>query len=82
MSSVIPVVGLALLDSLSLGTLVIPLAFIVHWRAVKVPALTAYLITVAAVYFLLGLGILFGFASLGSVAERVTQTEAVSYTHL
>ena len=52
MGSVIAVVGLALLDSLSLGTLVIPLALIVHWRAVKVPALTAYLITVAAVYFL------------------------------
>ena len=56
MGSVIAVVGLALLDSLSLGTLVIPLALIVHWRAVRVPALTAYLFTVAAVYFLLGLG--------------------------
>ena len=60
MGSVIAVVGLALLDSLSLGTLVIPLALIVHWRAVRVPALTAYLTTVAAVYFLLGLGMLPG----------------------
>lgn len=60
MGSVIAVVGLALLDSLSLGTLVIPLALIVHWRAVRVPALTTYLLTVAAVYFLLGLGILLG----------------------
>ncbi|SDS80503.1 GAP family protein [Corynebacterium timonense] len=75
MSSVIPVIGLALLDSLSLGTLVIPLALIVHWRAVRVPALTAYLFTVALVYFLLGLGMLLGFAGLGSVAERVTQTD-------
>lgn len=75
MSSVIPVIGLALLDSLSLGTLVIPLALIVHWRAVRVPALTAYLFTVAAVYVLLGLGMLLGFAGLGSVAERVTQTD-------
>ncbi|WP_165165066.1 GAP family protein [Corynebacterium qintianiae] len=75
MSSVIPVIGLALLDSLSLGTLVIPLALIVHWRAVRVPALTAYLFTVAAVYFLLGLGMLLGFAGLGSVTERVTQTD-------
>lgn len=33
MGSVIAVVGLALLDSLSLGTLVIPLALILHWIA-------------------------------------------------
>lgn len=72
MSSVIPVIGLALLDSLSLGTLIIPLALIVRWRAVRVPALAAYLCTVAAVYFLLGLGMLLRFAGLGSVAERVT----------
>lgn len=82
MGSVIPVVGLALLDSLSLGTLVIPLALIVHWRAVRVPALTTYLITVAAVYFLLGLGLLLGFAGLGSVAERVTQTDVFPWITL
>lgn len=82
MGSVIPVVGLALLDSLSLGTLVIPLALIVHWRAVRVPALATYLVTVAAVYFLLGLGLLLGFASLGSVAERVTQTDVFPWITL
>ena len=82
MGSVIPVVGLALLDSLSLGTLVIPLALIVHWRAVRVPALTTYLFTVAAVYFLLGLGILLGFAGLGSIAERVTQTNVFPWIPL
>lgn len=82
MGSVIPVVGLALLDSLSLGTLVIPLALIVHWRAVRVPALATYLVTVVAVYFLLGLGILLGFAGLGSVAEGVTQTDVFPWITL
>ena len=82
MGSAIPVVGLALLDSLSLGTLVIPLALIVHWRAVRVPALATYLVTVVAVYFLLGLGILLGFAGLGSVAEGVTQTDVFPWITL
>ena len=47
MQSLLPLVGLALLDSLSIGTLVIPLALILLWRNVRVPALAAYLLTVA-----------------------------------
>ena len=75
MGSVFALIGLALLDSLSLGTLVIPLALIVRWRAVRIPALTAYLATVVAVYFALGVAILFGFAGLSSVISRVTETD-------
>ena len=51
MHSLLSLIGLALLDSLSIGTLVIPLALILVWRSVHVPALIAYLFTVAAVYF-------------------------------
>lgn len=72
MHSLLSLVGLALLDSLSIGTLVIPLALIVLWRSVRVPALTAYLFTVAAVYFALGVAMLLGFTGLSSYVERVT----------
>ncbi|UIZ93436.1 GAP family protein [Corynebacterium sp. CNCTC7651] len=82
MGSVIPVIGLALLDSLSLGTLVIPLALIVHWRSVRVPALTAYLVTVAGVYFVLGLGLLLGFAGLGTALDRLTKTDVFPWITL
>ena len=74
MHSLIPLVGLALLDSLSIGTLVIPLALIVMWRSVRVPALAAYLLTVAAVYFALGVAMLLGFTGLSAYVERITNT--------
>lgn len=74
MGSVIAVFGLALLDSLSIGTLVIPLALIIRWRTVKTPALTVYLSTVAAVYFLLGIAILLGFSGLSTFPKQFTQT--------
>ena len=74
MHSVLSLVGLALLDSLSIGTLVIPLALILLWRSVRVPALAAYLLTVAAVYFALGVAMLLGFTGLSSYVERITDT--------
>ncbi|MCQ4623347.1 GAP family protein [Corynebacterium sp. CCUG 69979] len=74
MHSLIPLVGLALLDSLSSGTLVIPLALIVMWRSVRVPALAAYLLTVAAVYFALGVAMLLGFTGLSAYVERITDS--------
>lgn len=72
MHSLLSLIGLALLDSLSIGTLVIPLALILVWRSVRVPALTAYLVTVAGVYFALGVAMLLGFTGLSSYLERVT----------
>lgn len=74
MHSLLSLIGLALLDSLSIGTLVIPLALILVWRSVHVPALTAYLVTVAGVYFALGVAMLLGFTGLSSYLERVTDT--------
>ena len=74
MHSLLSLIGLALLDSLSIGTLVIPLALILVWRSVHVPALIAYLFTVAAVYFALGVAMLLGFTGLSSYLERVTDT--------
>lgn len=74
MHSLLSLVGLALLDSLSIGTLVIPLALILMWRNVRVPALATYLLTVAAVYFSLGVAMLLGFTGLSSYVERITDT--------
>lgn len=74
MHSVVPLIGLALLDSLSIGTLVIPLGLILLWRSVRVPALAAYLITVAAVYFALGVAMLLGFTGLSSYVEQLVDT--------
>lgn len=74
MQSLLPLVGLALLDSLSIGTLVIPLGLILMWRSVRVPALAAYLLTVAAVYFALGVAMLLGFTGLSSYMERIADT--------
>ncbi|MCQ4618952.1 GAP family protein [Corynebacterium sp. CCUG 59401] len=74
MHSVLSLVGLALLDSLSIGTLVIPLALILLWRSVRVPALAAYLLTVATVYFALGVAMLLGFTGLSSYVERIIDT--------
>lgn len=74
MQTLLPLIGLALLDSLSIGTLVIPLALILVWRSVRVPALATYLLTVAAVYFALGVAMLLGFTGLSSYVERITDT--------
>ena len=82
MHSLLSLVGLALLDSLSIGTLVIPLGLILLWRSVRVPALAAYLTTVAAVYFALGVAMLLGFTGLGSYVERITDASAFPWITL
>jgi hypothetical protein len=58
--SVISILGLALVDSLSVGTLVIPLALVLNQRRVKVRPLTVYFATISVSYFLLGAAILLG----------------------
>ena len=61
MSDFLPHAGLALVDSLSAGTLVIPIALIVIWRRVRLGLLGTYLATIATAYCGLGIALLVGF---------------------
>ncbi|KGF20049.1 hypothetical protein HMPREF2128_07140 [Pseudoglutamicibacter albus DNF00011] len=42
--------GLALVDSLSIGTLVIPIALIIMWRRVRIGLMGVYLATIGGAY--------------------------------
>lgn len=61
MSDFLALAGLALVDSLSVGTLVIPIALIFVWRRVRFGLLGAYLATIGGAYCGLGIALLFGF---------------------
>ena len=67
--------GLALLDSTSLGTLVIPIALVVRSRRVDRGPMTIYLTTVCLVYLGLGIALVAGFNLIGSAAARMARTE-------
>lgn len=56
----IPLAGLALLDGLSVGTLVIPLVLVVRRGRVDWGPLSIYFLTVLSWYFLLGVALLMG----------------------
>lgn len=68
MGTMFSLVALALVDSTSLGTLVIPLLLVVRSREVQVRSLSIYLATVVGLYFLVGVALLFGAQA---VADRV-----------
>ncbi len=56
----VALVGLALVDSLSMGTLVIPIGLLLLWGGMCVRPFAIYLGTVTGVYFLLGVALLLG----------------------
>ena len=74
--------GLALLDSTSLGTLVIPIALVVRSRRVDRGPMTIYLTTVCAVYLALGIALVAGFDLIGSTAARLARTDAAQWATL
>lgn len=82
MGTALALIGLALLDSLSVGTLVIPLVLIVRKRRVDLPALGTYLGTVGAVYFALGVGLLLGINALAEFFSALAGTDAFSWITL
>ncbi len=82
MSGAIALIGLALVDSLSIGTLVIPVALMVKWGSVRRSALTAYLGTVAIVYFGLGIAILLGLSGIGAQFEDISQSRVFAWVTL
>lgn len=75
MSDFLPLAGLALVDSLSAGTLVIPIALIFMWRRVRVGLLGTYLATIATAYFGLGVALLLGFDAAVTRLSGVSETD-------
>jgi hypothetical protein len=69
MGTMLALAALALIDSTSIGTLVIPLMLVVRRRGVPVRPMTIYLGTVVGLYFLVGVALLLG---AGAIADRVS----------
>ena len=74
--------GLALLDSTSLGTLVIPIALVVRSRRVDRGPMTVYLTTVCLVYLALGIALVAGFDLIGATVTRLARTDAAQWATL
>lgn len=74
--------GLALLDSTSLGTLVIPIALVVRSRRVERGPMAVYLTTVCLVYFGLGIALVAGLDLIGSTVARLAQARATQWATL
>lgn len=70
MVDILPLIGLALVDSLSIGTLIIPIALIVLWGKVHISPLSIYLGTVLTCYFALGLALLFGLQTFHTLGNQ------------
>ncbi|MFW0111220.1 GAP family protein [Rothia sp. CCM 9416] len=69
-------VGLSLIDSLSVGTLVIPLVLIIKWQAMKTAHYTTYLTTIVCAYFMIGCALFMG---LGWVIAAFSQVTAMAW---
>ena len=75
MSNFLALAGLALVDSLSVGTLVIPIALIIMWRRVRVGLMGVYLATIGGAYCGLGIALLFGFNAAVQRLSGVTKSD-------
>lgn len=74
--------GLALLDSTSLGTLVIPIALVVRSRRVDRGPMAIYLTTVCLAYLGLGIALMAGFDLISTAAARLARTETAQWATL
>ena len=75
-------VGLALVDSTSIGTLVIPLVWLLRPGPVAWRSLLTFLATVAAMYTVIGAALLLVGRSLGSALDGVGDVDAVRWVQL
>lgn len=82
MDTVLSLVGLALLDSMSMGTLVIPLALVVRRRGVDTGPMAVYLATVVLVYLALGIGLVAGIDALSGVVTRLSRSSGFAWVTL
>lgn len=71
-ATLIGLVGLALIDSTSFGTLAVPVVMLVQ-RRVNVRALLVYLLTIGGFYFLVGLALLAGLRVLMDALSNVSE---------
>ncbi|HIW95824.1 MAG TPA: GAP family protein [Candidatus Corynebacterium gallistercoris] len=79
---VLQLIGLALVDSLSAGTLVIPLGLLLIWGRMRWRSYSVYLSTVALVYLMLGVGLLFGLRVVFDVASELQDERWFSWVKL
>ncbi|MDO4243287.1 MAG: GAP family protein [Actinomyces sp.] len=82
MGDLLALVGLALLDSTSLGTLVIPLGLVMWRRRVDLGTMSVYFLTVCTVYFALGTALLAGFDVFAEVVVPLTRTDTFRWLGL
>lgn len=82
MLDIIPLIGLALVDSLSVGTLVIPLTLLLRWGRLHTIPYATYLGTITIAYFALGITLMLGFAGIGPIITEATQTDWVPWVTL
>lgn len=74
--------GLALLDSLSVGTLIIPIVALVAWRGLRPAPYATYLITIALSYLALGITLMLGITFFTEVAHLVSSSTWFSWVTL
>lgn len=74
-----PLVALALIDSMSLGTMVIPVWFLITPGRVRVARILIFVFVVAAAYFALGLGLMF---SASAVIDRYGELLESDQVHI
>ena len=82
LTTVAVLVGLALVDSTSIGTLVIPLVWLLRPGPVAWRSLLTFLATVAAMYTVIGAVLLLVGRSLGSVLDGLGDVDAVRWAQL
>ncbi|TFH73746.1 hypothetical protein E3V39_11220 [Gammaproteobacteria bacterium LSUCC0112] len=73
----ISLTGLALIDSTSIGTLLIPIWLLLDHRQVRASSMMIYLLTIAGFYLLMGLAIMFGADLLASAENPAPSNEAL-----
>ena len=75
-------IGLALLDSLSLGTLVIPVALAIRQQRVEFRPQALYFLTVCSAYFTLGIVLLLGMDTLLEALTDILRTPPALWARL
>lgn len=82
MTNYLSLFGLALIDSLSLGTLVIPIVLLLKWGRVRVLPYGTYLATISVSYLLIGVALFFGMRWVTEVFSQVATTVWFSWITL
>jgi hypothetical protein len=78
----ISLMGLALIDSTSIGTLLIPIWLLLDHRDVHASSMVIYLLTIAGFYLLTGLAIMMGADMLASAEGPAQTNEALPTTSM